>query len=121
MSSEIIYPLEDWWMDDQKELVEDNSRNWSKKTFKMVPGFWIQKDGYKVLGKVSDHEELPPDTILDNTAWDHEHCDLCHETISEHESYQHEGYTDGKDWICIECFDKYIAPRRNRPKGAASS
>jgi hypothetical protein len=31
------YPSEVWWMDDQKELVEDNSRNWFKKTFKMVP------------------------------------------------------------------------------------
>lgn len=114
MTNENTYPGEDWWMDDQKELVEDNSRNWVKMAFKNVAGFWVVKDGHKILGKVSQHEELPPDAILDNTAWDHEHCALCWDTISEHEDDQHEGYTDGKDWLCIECFDKYIAPRRNQ-------
>jgi hypothetical protein len=38
MNNDNTYLLEDWWMDDQKELVEDNSRSWKKKTFKNVQG-----------------------------------------------------------------------------------
>ena len=45
---------------------------------------------------------------------DHEHCELCFETISDKEGYQHEGYTDGKEWLCIDCYNKYIAPLRNK-------
>jgi hypothetical protein len=49
----------------------------------------------------------------DNTAWDHEHCELCWATISEYLVHQQEGYTDGKEWLCIECHDKYITPVRS--------
>ena len=114
MSSEIIHPLEDWWTDDQKELVEDNTRNWVKKLFTTTPGYWILVNGHKLMGKVTDHEELPPDAVIDETGWGHEHCALCWETISDHEDHQHEGYTDGKEWVCLTCFDKYISPRRNK-------
>ena len=43
--------------------------------------------------------------------WDHEHCALCWVTISVNPEDQHEGYTDGKDWICVACFQQYVAPR----------
>jgi hypothetical protein len=43
--------------------------------------------------------------------WDHAHCELCWESISSAGENQHEGYTDGKVWLCTSCFDKYIAPR----------
>jgi hypothetical protein len=106
------YIFEDWWTDSQIELVKNSSRIWEKKRFKVVPGFWILKDGAKVLGKLSQHEHLPEGAILDNTAWDHEHCELCWMTISEHAGHQQEGYTDGKEWLCVECHDKYITPVR---------
>jgi len=43
--------------------------------------------------------------------WEHEHCELCWATISPHDGHQPTGYTDGKEWLCISCFGKYIAPR----------
>jgi hypothetical protein len=103
--------VEEWWMDDQKELVEDNSRNWVKQPFKTVVGYWVLIDGHKLMGKVVDQLELPPNAIIDDTGWDHEHCRLCWETISEHINYEHEGYTDGKEWLCVKCYEKYITPR----------
>jgi hypothetical protein len=104
MTEKNSYIIEDWWTDSQKELVRDSSKIWEKKTFKATSGFWIQEDGGKLLGKTSQHEELPPDTVIDTTAWDHEHCELCRKTISDKENYQHEGYTDGKEWLCNECY-----------------
>lgn len=96
MSENKQYLIEDWWTDPQIKLVKDSFRIWKKKPFKSIPGFWIQVEGSKILGKISQHEEIPKDAIIDKTAWDHEHCELCFETISDHGDYQREGYTDGK-------------------------
>ena len=114
MNEEKFYLLEDWWSDSQMELVKDSSRIWIRNQFKASVGFWILRDGNKILGKVSQHEELPPDAIIDNTAWDHEHCALCWDKISENENDQHEGYTDGDEWICTPCYNKYIASQKSR-------
>ena len=79
--------------------------------FNSTSGFWIIQDGQRILGKMSEHEQLPSDATLDNTAWDHEHCSLCWNTISECADNFNEGYTDGKEWICPDCYKKYILPR----------
>jgi hypothetical protein len=60
--------IEDWWTEDQVELVKDFSRTWGEKTFKNVPGFWMQKDGHRVLGKLTDHDQLPEGAAIDNAA-----------------------------------------------------
>lgn len=108
------YLIEDWWMPDQKELVEDSSRNWDKRLFKTSSGFWIQVEGGKLMSKLSDQDELPPNSVINETGWDHEHCELCFQKISGYEGDQPLGYTDGKEWVCIDCFDKYIGPRRKQ-------
>jgi hypothetical protein len=43
--------------------------------------------------------------------WDHEHCGLCWTEISLAPGNQSAGYTDGKGWLCIACFEHYIATR----------
>jgi hypothetical protein len=63
--------------------VRDISRQWAKKEFKTTSGFWTQLDGGKLLGKTADHEKLPPDAVVENSAWDHEHCELCFEKVSD--------------------------------------
>jgi len=105
------YIIENWWTPSQIEIVKDTFRVWTKKEFKTTSGFF---DGGKLLGKTSNHEAIPPDAVVDSTAWDHEHCELCFETISDNEGYQHEGYTDGKEWLCVNCYGKYLAPFRDR-------
>jgi hypothetical protein len=104
--------IEDWWVPFQIELVKDDSIIWVKQRFTSGPGFWIKVDGGKLLGKVSENKPIPPDASIDNDAWDHEHCELCWEKISSYEGDQEEGYTNGKEWLCVACYDKYIVPRR---------
>ena len=74
----------------------------------------MQTETGKILGKTSEHEKLPPGAVVDNTAWDHEHCALCWETISDQANFQRDGYTNGKEWLCTNCFNKYVAPRLNK-------
>ena|SRR5258708_1417231 len=112
MNENKSYPVEEWRTDWQIELVQDVSRNWTREKFKSVAGFWIIRDGNRILGKTSQHAELPPDAVLDHTVWDHEHCGLCWQTISERNHDQQEGFTDGKEWVCVACYDKYLALRR---------
>lgn len=107
------YIIESWWIPSQIDLVKDKSRIWTKREFKTTSGFWSEKDGGKLLGKTSSHEAMLRGAVVDDTAWDHEHCELCFETISDKEGYQKEGYTDGKEWLCTECYNKYIGPFRN--------
>src|ERR1700732_1031210 len=103
---------EDWWTDWQRELVEDDLRIWIKEKFKVTAGYWIIQNGSKILGKLIKGEVLPKGATLDHDAWDHEHCGLCWTKISENNKDQQEGYTDGKEWLCLECYERYIVPRK---------
>lgn len=49
---------------------------------------------------------LHRETFLPHGSWDHEHCALCWEKISQYEGDQHEGYVtaDGLRWVCEDCF-----------------
>ncbi|MDP4151662.1 MAG: hypothetical protein Q8927_19220 [Bacteroidota bacterium] len=106
---------EDWWTEWQTELAQDKSRVWIKTKFQKRAGYWVNVEGGRFLGRVEDNEPLPPDAGLELNAWDHEHCELCFQKISEYPGDQAEGYFNGSHWICVECFNKYIVPRENTP------
>lgn len=41
--------------------------------------------------------------------WSHDHCEICWWRLCEEEGEQHSvGYTDGRDWICSECYHQFI-------------
>jgi hypothetical protein len=42
--------------------------------------------------------------------WSHDHCEICWWTLRDSEDEEEGiGYTDGAgDWLCIECFRKFI-------------
>ncbi|RYZ57141.1 MAG: hypothetical protein EOO14_11355 [Chitinophagaceae bacterium] len=102
--------VEDWWRPDQAELVTDNTRVWQPVVFKTVAGIWHPTETGSLLSKAEDGKEVPPVAMLDARAWDHEHCELCYTTISDHGDNQRQGYTDGKYWLCASCYQTYIAP-----------
>lgn len=104
---------EDWWTPNQIGLVEDVSRYWIKARFVIVPGVWIPMEGGLVLRKLEPGETIPEGATVDANAWDHEHCSLCWQKISENPADRQEGYRDGDDWLCVECYNKYIRGQEN--------
>ena len=105
-----LHPIEELWTDYQKELVIDRAVVWTRKAFKKVAGIWTSTERARVLKKLEEGEVIPDGGVVDENAWDHEHCELCWTTISEYPDYEPEGYTDGKNWLCVKCYEKYIAP-----------
>lgn len=57
--------------------------------------------------QATEGENLTPGLLVKD-GWDHEHCFLGFESISLDEEDMNEGYTDGKDWLCENCYKTYI-------------
>ena len=44
--------------------------------------------------------------------WRHDHCEICWWTLSEGGDEEHSiGHTDGRRWICSECYHQFIETR----------
>jgi hypothetical protein len=53
----------------------------------------------------------PAKVDLVKGGWDHDHCEICWWELYESEDTEHgTGFTNGQDWLCIECHTKFIAP-----------
>lgn len=111
MPNRILPPYEHCWDNNDIEFVEDRTRTWTRTKYKATDGYWLAYEGFRMLGKVTPGEELPPGAVIEHNAWDHEHCALCWDKISEYEETLTEGNTDGEVWICPACYEKHILPR----------
>jgi len=84
------FPAQEWWTDEQKAIVEDRSSVCEKRSFKTClaigsPSMVVN------CSKFRKDENIREGAVLDNAAWDHEHCALCWQTISEHPTHQQDG------------------------------
>ena len=102
------HPVENWWTKRQLDLVEDRSRSWRRCTFEPGPAVEQRVDGARVLRRAS---VVDPDASTVADGWDHEHCALCWGKISRSANGGDVGYSDGDNWLCIECFEQYVQPR----------
>jgi hypothetical protein len=48
--------------------------------------------------------------------WAREFCTICHWEISAASSEHCTGYTNGREWLCVECYEKFLKPLAT-PKG----
>lgn len=98
----------EWLTPTQIDLIKDPLRKWQKETFTQQDAIVRRVNGGVTGQKKSEGEEPAADEWIMPGGWDHEHCALCWETISDFEGHQHSGYTDGKKWLCADCYKKYI-------------
>jgi hypothetical protein len=72
-------------------------------------------------GQVSFDLSLATDTErfqLVKNGWTHDLCAVCRWKLSEsNDADRGVGYTNGRDWLCIECYDKFFSG--SGPAGAA--
>lgn len=105
----------------QVAMVLDETRRWTRKRFTprdaiATPG----PDGFTCLNPIgggSSSRYYPPqegealpnaDGEIRNSAWDHEHCELCEARIGPRD--EPEGYIDShRLWVCCKCFETYVA------------
>jgi hypothetical protein len=108
-------PKEEWWTPQQIALVEDRSRHWRLTSFQPSDALAFESGGQSAVRKREADDDVASAAHVVPDGWDHEHCALCWQKISLIPDTDHSGYTDGRDWLCAECYEKFIKPRTNRP------
>ena len=108
------------WVPNQLALAQDNDRQWHKQTFAPKDMITIKlKDGGVIGRAIEEGDDTTQNNIIKD-GWDHEHCGLCWETISSYQECQSVAYTDGKDWLCQSCYNRYILSGFGNKLGEAS-
>jgi hypothetical protein len=108
-----VYIFRCWWTPEQLELAHDASRNWRKQAFVSIaaaaaPAASSGKG--TILRRIKEGEEVQAGETLVPAGWDHEHCALCWQTITDlGDDAKRFGYTDGEEWLCERCYQAYIA------------
>jgi hypothetical protein len=59
-------------------------------------------------GQPYDHEKAD----LLKGGWSEDHCAICRWKLIDSESPEHrEGFTNGQDWLCKECYERFVSPQ----------
>lgn len=108
-----------WNLEYIRELVmhyTQHSWHWRRQA-------WTARDMVvdPVRGTISFDLSLASDPAkfeLIKSGWSKDHCVICHWELheSKDDPQHNEGYTNGRDWLCIECFDKFFT----RPRFSSS-
>ena len=106
-------PKEEWWTPWQIALVDDRSRHWRLTPFQPSDALRTEFDGQSITRKREVDDATPSGAGVIPGGWDHEHCALCWREIALRPNADPWGYCDGRDWLCKECYEKFIQPRTN--------
>ena len=107
-------PTEAWWTPWQEAIVEDRSRRWELQRFQPSDAILFPDATGAVMRQKIPDESTPPKSQLVSGGWEHEHCALCWQKISEQRSDEGAGYSDGRDWLCTTCYEKFVVPRLSK-------
>jgi hypothetical protein len=94
-----------------ERLIERfKTSSWVLKRWKASPALFA-RDGSastKFHGQAFDSTKYE----LIEAGWNHDHCPFCWVTISDDldPEYLVQAYTNGYDWVCAECYAKYLEP-----------
>jgi hypothetical protein len=108
MAEEIVIIHGDPWKttDVQDAIAECAGRTWTFRKWQPSPAL-IQKSGTR--SQYCGQKYDPTKYTLDPKGWTHDHCQICWWTLSDSEDEAiNSGYTDGRGWICTECFNNFL-------------
>ena len=100
-----------WHPDTIRERVKNLRQfnwHWEKRPWK-ARDLAVAKDGSisfdVTLSKAPAKFDLSP------AAWKKDHCPICNWELFESEKEPHHGtgYTNGRDWVCTECYQKFLS------------
>jgi len=102
------YRFETWFFAPNMEAVTDVRRAWRKETFTGCDAVVERTKPTLILSRATQADRDRGAEIRPG-GWDHEHCEVCFATISGQEPGGCVAYTDGTDWLCVRCYDRFIA------------
>ncbi len=108
----IFFYLDGYW-GERVVLVLDTSRLWKRELFKSQDAVEYILNDKKIRGRLGQLPTFPVEKEgrKINEGWDHEHCAICCEKISESE--QPYGYADQNgEWVCEGCYSNFVQPKR---------
>ena len=96
------------------ELILDSKKKWEKVKFEAKDSAVYKTDGWNVMGKIGQGKpfETQGEGKVIKGGWDHEHCDICTESIDINDI----GYVSGNEaktekWVCEKCYSDLILPK----------
>ena len=109
MRKNAAYPFQTWWIPGQLDAARSDPGEWQQKEFVSSDMLAFRnQDGSTWSRKLIDGEDTGNGFIVPGD-WGHEHCVICWKTISEAPQNEHIGYVNKSDWLCQECYEKYIS------------
>ena len=116
LRSSVSYPYLDGYWGERAQLVLDEHRNWERREFEPSDALrYPTSTGGSMVTRSS--ADAPTGGEVIQGGWDHEHCEICWETISLPD--QPVGYfSPPETWICDQCHTNYVIHRSlafNRP------
>lgn len=100
------YPQLDGYWGDRAELALDRSLIWREREYQAPDAVWFERS--RTMRPFSD--EIPDGGVLVKGGWNHEHCQICWETISQ-QTNPIGLFAEPNHWICKECYARFIIPR----------
>ncbi len=99
----------DGYWGERAAIVLDKTMEWRRELFKSSDVMQYRSGNSIIRGPVGQQPTFPVEGegVLVPGGWDHEHCLICWQTISEYEQpYGYKNRNEG--WICEECFHHYV-------------
>ena len=99
-----------WKIEDINRTIEDQElrkQEWKRER-------WVPRDSLDdIHGGTSrlylGHEYDKSKMRVIKSGWYHDHCEICWWTLFESEDPERSiGYTDGINWVCTECYEKFL-------------
>ena len=102
--------LDSYW-GQRAVLATNTSHTWSFREFTPSNATESRVPDWRILRKLSPTEPASPDETVIPAGWDHEHCEICWESIGGGGD-QPKGYVNEDDqWVCLRCYENFIARR----------
>jgi len=93
----------------QAQLVELRKFAWRKRQWKALDTLVEIRSG-RIFFDVTLKDD--PGFKFVAGGWGSEFCSVCHWELNTHGGSEHtDGYTNGREWLCAECYEKFLSPR----------
>lgn len=95
------------------QVKECTSVSWEQRQWHSEPAL-VQPSG--TITQYTGQSHDPSKSTLVQDAWDHDHCEICWWNLYQTDDAEHGiGYTDGRNWVCTECYTQFLAPGTTMP------